>query len=115
MLFHFASHIPMYFCTGFHNVYKRLVEGIKVSGLSKQQQIVVKDNIKHAFRFPSTAFNTLMKNETAEFIVNYAESIIHSSSSKLPPFFRIYAELLYKQTPFGKITDIIRKIAGKSL
>lgn len=53
------------------------------------------------------------KSETASFITNYATSIAESTSSKLPPFFKIFVNLLFMQTPFGKAIDAIKAIAEK--
>ena len=98
-----------YIYTGFPRVYRHLVQGVKSTNISKDKQLIVRNTIKEAIRFPDTALTTLRQSDTLDFIVHYTESIVASASTKVPPFFLIFGRLMLKKTPFGSVIDFMKK------
>jgi hypothetical protein len=59
--------------TGFHRVYKRLLEGMKAMKVSPEKAKVIKEGIKTGMRSPTEVFNVMARPEIQQFAKSYAE------------------------------------------
>lgn len=94
---------------GFNLIYKRLLEGMKLINLSKNQQKIVSKNIKEAMRFPTNSLKYLNEINTSEFIIKYFDNIEQFSNKNIPEImFNIKDVLYYKIPVVGRIIDILK-------
>mmetsp|Transcript_4747 Transcript_4747/g.7207 ORF Transcript_4747/g.7207 Transcript_4747/m.7207 type:complete len:128 (+) Transcript_4747:156-539(+) len=96
---------------GFHRIYRRMLEALKKSNLDDAHMAMVSDNIKHAMRYPSSAYVSLTESHTSRFIVKFSEDVLKKAD--VHPAVLAAANVLFKRTPAGKLIDVFKRAAEK--
>jgi hypothetical protein len=106
-----VKHIAFYYAAkqyGFPKIYRRLLEGLKYLNMSNEHKKVVSSNLKYSIRYPSKAYSLLTETHTATFIVHFFENLSRVFPSNTPAIFLNMKDILYENTPFGKIIDLFK-------
>lgn len=98
---------------GFHLVYRRLCEGIKLT-VPVHQQLQTRHVIKEGFRSPTKIFYIINDSHVATFIKTYSQLIVEKSPVKVPPFMVTLAEMMLKETGVGKIWNFLASSSSKA-
>ena len=77
---------------GFHNFYRRILEGIKILKIPESQAANLKIGIKNAFRIPSSLNELLNNQQYKEFIDKYCRLVLKNNN--MPPFLISLAKLV---------------------
>lgn len=93
---------------GFHLIYRRLLEGMKIIKIPKENQKIISKHIKEAFRFPNNAHKLLIENNTAEYLIKYFDNLDIISKNIPKVMYSIKDVLYYKIPYFGRIIDYLK-------
>ena len=96
---------------GFHNVYRRLLEGIKRLDIPPERANLIRTSLKECIRAPTRASKVLNDYRVIEFVEKYSEIIIKEAN--LPPFFVAVANVIVGKTSIFKAYSVIKKAAMK--
>ncbi len=99
---------------GYHRLYRRLLEGMRVLQIPKTNQRVIQRHLKDAIRFPTTAHHILTDKLTREYLIQYFDSFDlltkHINHGPVPEIMHNIKEILnYKIPMVGRIIEILKK------
>jgi hypothetical protein len=78
---------------GFHRVYRRILEGIKVMNIPKDQANDIKKGVKNAIKVPTSLLNIIQDDKFIDFYEKFTTQYLVPYANKLPPFFQNLSNL----------------------
>ena len=93
---------------GFHKVYRRLIEGVRVLQIPETQAKILKYGIKETMRAPATASKWLNDSKMIDFLEQYAKHVLKVDKN-IPPFFITIAKVIVGRTGMGKVFNTFYK------
>ena len=98
---------------GFPRTYRRIIEGIRATNISREQERNIRNAIKMSFRFPITAPKQLLQSDVASFIVKNGVTIL--SNKNMPGFFQTIADVVSQPISSGSsFVDLVKRYHSES-